>query len=286
VIPALFEYVRASSLDHASALLAADENAKALAGGMSLIPLLRLRLARPTTLVDIGPLRAELSHVRDDGDVIILGALTRHHDVAASAVLRERIPLLAHAAGLVGDPQVRHRGTIGGAVAHGDPAGDLPAVLCTLDATVVAQGPSGRREIAAAAFFRGFLETALEPGELVAELHVPVPPHGHGWAYTKFTRRAQDWATVAVAAVVERSGDAVSSAAVGLANMGATPLRAAAVEAAMSGQGGAAIARAAEHAAEGTSPVSDLAADAAFRRHLARVLTRRTLAEAFDRANP
>ncbi|HEY6379904.1 MAG TPA: xanthine dehydrogenase family protein subunit M [Candidatus Dormibacteraeota bacterium] len=284
MIPAPFEYVRATSLDHASALLTADEDAKALAGGMSLIPLLRLRLARPTTLIDLGPLRGELAYVRDEGAYVAIGALTRHHDLATSATLRTRIPLLAHVASLVGDPQVRHRGTLGGSVAHADPAADLPAVLSTLEAGVVVQDGHARRELDTQSFFQGFLETALRPGELVVEVRIPVPAPGHGWAYTKFNRRAQDWAIVAVAAIVERSGESITRAAVGLANMASTAVRATGVERALAGGDATGIAPAADHATEGTSPVTDLGADAAFRRHLARTLSRRTVHEAYERA--
>jgi carbon-monoxide dehydrogenase medium subunit len=204
--------------------------------------------------------------------------------VATSAVLREDVPLLAHVASLIGDPQVRHRGTIGGAVAHADPAGDVTTVLRTLDATIVVHGRDGRREIGVDELAVSFLETSLRPGELIAEVRIPVPPRKHGWAYTKFRRRAQDWATVAVAAIIERRDGEISRAAVGLVNMGPIPLRAAGVEAALAGADAGSIPRAAELAAEGTSPVSDLSADADFRRHLARVLTRRTVQEAFDRA--
>ncbi len=284
MIPAPFEYRRVSSLDEAAALLGQDDEAKALAGGMSLIPLLRLRMARPSTLVDIGPLRGELAYVRREEEIVAIGSLTRHHDVATSAVLREDVPLLAHVASLIGDPQVRHRGTIGGALAHADPAGDVTTVLRTLEAPLVVHGRDGRREIGVDELAVSFLETSLRPGELIAEVRIPVPPRKHGWAYTKFRRRAQDWATVAVAAIIERRDGEISRAAVGLVNMGPIPLRAAGVEAALAGADPGSIPRAAELAADGTSPVSDLSADADFRRHLARVLTRRTVQEAFDRA--
>ena len=281
MIPAAFDYHRPATLDDAVSLLAArGEEAKLLAGGHSLLPMMRLRLARPSALVDLGGLRRELSYVRDEGEVNAIGAMARHHDVATDPLLRRRLPLLARAAGMVGDPQVRHRGTLAGSLVHADPAADLPAVALTLDAVLVARGPDGEREIAAADFFRGFFESALQPDEVVREVRFAVPNHGHGFEYLKFTRRAQDWAAVGVAALVERDHDGgVSRVAVGLANMGATPQRATAVEQALTGTSGdaSAVAAAAERAADGTSPASDLAASADYRRHLARVLTRRAL---------
>ena len=283
MIPAAFGYRRPSSVDEAVALLASDDEAKLLAGGHSLLPMMRLRLARPTTLIDLGGLRGELSYIRDDGGVAAIGAMTRHHDVATSELLVRHVPLLAHAASMVGDPQVRHRGTIGGSLAHADPAADLPAVALVLDAVMVVTGPSGTREVAGGEFFQGFLETALQAGEMVREIRVPIPQEGHGWGFVKFNRRAQDWATVAVAALLERDGGAVRRAAVGLANMGTTPLRARGVEEALVGRGADGIDAAAQRADEGTSPASDIAASAEYRRHLARVLTARALGEAFAR---
>jgi carbon-monoxide dehydrogenase medium subunit len=281
MIPAEFDYHRPATLDDAvSMLVAQGEDAKLLAGGHSLLPMMRLRLARPTALVDLGGLRSTLSYVRDEGGVIAVGAMTRHHDVATDPLLQRRLPLLARAASLVGDPQVRHRGTLAGSLAHADPAADLPAVALTLDAVLVARGADGEREIAAADFFRGFFESALQLDEIVREVRFPVPNDGHGFEYVKFNRRAQDWATVGVAALVERDGGGtVSRVAVGLTNMGSTPLRATAVEQALAGSSGdaSAVAAAAEHAADGTSPAGDLAASADYRRHLARVLTRRAL---------
>ena len=285
MIPAAFDYRLAAGLEEAVSLLAGNEDAKLLAGGHSLLPLMRLRLARPSLLVDIGGLRRQLSFIRDEDGWIVVGAMTRHHELTTSPVLRHRLPLLAHAAGMVGDPQVRHRGTIGGSLAHADPAGDLPAALVALDGVVVARGPGGQREIPAARLFSGFLETDLRPDEVLVDVRVPTPAMGHGWAYIKFNRRARDWATVAVAAVVERSGEAVSRVAVGLANMGQTPLRARGVEEALTGGGPDAVPDAAERAADGTAPVDDLAASADFRRHLARVLTRRALGEALSRSS-
>lgn len=282
MIPAAFDYEVAESVEHAIELLGSREDAKPLAGGHSLLPLMKLRLARPATLVDISRL-GELAGVRDAGDHLAVGALTRHHDLEGDELVRRHCPLLAYAASLVGDRQVRHRGTIGGSLAHGDPAGDLPTIALTLDARIVARGPGGEREIAAADFFRGLLETALEPEELVVEVRVP-KTGAAGWSYVKFRRRAQDWATVGVAAVVEVSGASIGSARVGLTNMGPTPLRAAAVEAALQGASRDAVAGAAAEADAGTEPPSDPSASAEFRRHLARVLTERALAEALTRA--
>ncbi|MST31311.1 xanthine dehydrogenase family protein subunit M, partial [Acidimicrobiaceae bacterium USS-CC1] len=228
MIPAPFEYQRAGSVDDALRLLEeGGEDAKLLAGGHSLLPLMKLRLAAPTLLVDIGRLR-DLSYVRDGGDSLAIGALTRHRDVETDPLVREHAPILAHVAGQVGDPQVRHRGTIGGSIAHGDPASDLPAAALALGASFKAVGPGGERSIPAADFFRGFLETALQPGEILTEIVVPKAT-GAGWSFQKFNRRAQDWAIVGVAAV--RNG----STGIGLVNMGSTPLRARAVEEALAG---------------------------------------------------
>ena len=268
MIPAPFEYVRAGSAGEAIAALAAHgDDAKLLAGGMSLLPLMKLRLATPAVLVDVGRVR-DLSYVRDAGDHVAVGALTRHRDLEISDVLAAQCAPLRTVAAEVGDNQVRHRGTIGGSVSHGDPASDLPALLLALDATFVVQGPGGERTVAAAAFFRGFLETALEPDELLTEIRVPKSP-GAGFSYQKFQRRAQDWAIVGAMAV--RNDDT----RVALVNMGTTPLRAVAVEEAVAG--GASIAEAAEQAAEGTEPSGDINAAPEYREHLARVLVRRAL---------
>jgi carbon-monoxide dehydrogenase medium subunit len=268
LIPAPFTYKRAWSVDEAVDLVARDgEDAKFLAGGHSLLPLMKLRLAVPQTLVDIGRL-GELSYIRDEGDYVAVGAATTHGELAGSSLLAREVPLLAHAAGQIGDPQVRHCGTIGGSLAHSDPAADLPAVVLTLDATLVARGPSGTREIAAADFFRGLFESALEPAELLTEIRVGKPAAA-GWAFQKFTKRAIDWAIVGVV---------VQGGRVSLVNMGQTPVRAGAVEAALAG--GASPRDAAAHAAEGTSPSDDLNAPRAYREHLARVLVRRALEDA------
>jgi carbon-monoxide dehydrogenase medium subunit len=221
VIPAKFDYVRASSADEAISLLQQHgDDAKLLAGGHSLIPLMRLRLSTPAVLIDLGPAAGDLSYVRDAGDHVGIGALTRHRDIETSDVVP---PLLAHVAGQVGDPQVRHRGTIGGSLAHGDPASDLPAALIALGGTIVVRGSGGEREIGIDDFFTGFLETALGPAEVLTEIRVPKA--SGGWSFQKFNRRAQDWAIVGVA-LQRRNG----GAGVGLVNMGSTPLRARAVE--------------------------------------------------------
>ncbi|QYJ16331.1 Carbon monoxide dehydrogenase medium chain [Rubrobacter xylanophilus DSM 9941] len=283
MIPLKFDYEVAESVDHAVQLLGQHgEEAKLLAGGHSLLPIMKLRLAAPAVLVDIGRL-SDLSYVRDDGDHIAIGALTRHADVEHSDLLREQCGLLAYTASLVGDPQVRHRGTIGGSVAHGDPASDLPSVLLALDADFVVRGSGGERTVAARDFFQDYLQTALAPDEVLTEIRVPKLGPNAGWSYQKFNRRAQDWAVVGVAAVVERQNGSISSARIGLTNMGSTPLRASAVESALSGADASSVAEAAQSAAEGTSPASDVAASDEFRRHLARVLTRRALEEALSR---
>ncbi len=274
MIPALFEYRRAGSLEEAVALLAQyGEEAKLLAGGHSLLPLMKLRLATPRVLIDIGRL-SELSYVRDDGDHVAIGALTRHRDLQTSSVLADTHPVLAHVAGQVGDPQVRHRGTIGGSLAHGDPASDLPAAILALDACIVARGPEGERTIAAAELFRGFLETALRPDEVLTEIRVP--KRFARWSFQKFNRRAQDWAIVGVVAL--SAGEAANGhTSVSLINMGMVPLRATAVEEALAG--GASILEATALASEGLDPPGDLNASTEYRRHLVKVLVRRALEE-------
>ncbi len=277
MIPATFDYEVAESPDHAIALLGEREDAKLLAGGHSLLPAMKLRLARPSLLVDLGRLE-ELSYVREEGEHIAIGALTRHKDVSDAALLREHCPIVSSTAGQVGDPQVRHRGTIGGSLAHGDPASDLPAVILALDAELVVRGSGGDRTIPASEFFRGVFQTAMAPAEMLLEVRVPKLGPSTGWSYTKMSRRAQDWATVAVAAVVERTNGSIGKASIGLTNMGATPLRATEAEKAI--VGGASIEDAAALISEGTEPPSDHAASSEFRRHLAQVLGRRALAEA------
>ncbi|HEX9548384.1 MAG TPA: xanthine dehydrogenase family protein subunit M [Acidimicrobiales bacterium] len=270
MIPAKFDYQRAGSAEEALSLLGQyGDDAKLLAGGHSLLPLMKLRLAAPAVLVDIGRL-SDLSYVREDGDSIAIGALTRHRDLETSPVLAEHVPLLARAASFVGDPQVRHRGTIGGSLSHGDPASDLPAVVLALGGTLVARGPGGVRSVGAGEFFKGFLETALAPDELLTEIRVP-KVGGAGWSFQKFNRRAQDWAIVGVAAVHN------GTTGVALVNMGSTPVRAGAVESALAS--GASAAQAAAHAADGLDPPADLNASPEYRRHLAEVLVRRALVE-------
>lgn len=266
--PASFDYRRASSVSEAVTMLGEDEDAKLLAGGHSLIPLMKLRLAQPSLLVDIGRIGG-LDYIRKEGNEVAIGALVRHRALETSELLAAEVPVLPAVAHQIGDPSVRHMGTIGGSVAHGDGASDLPAALVALEATMVAEGPRGRRSIPATEFFRGFLETALEPDEVLVEVRVPT-----GWqryAYTKFNRRAQDWAIVGVVAL---KGEGTRVAYV---NMGPTPLRARAVEERM-----AQAARpedAAEVADEGTHPSSDINGSAEYRRHLAKVLVRRALVE-------
>jgi len=272
MIPAAFDYQRADSAEQAIALLTEHgDEAKLLAGGHSLLPLMKLRLASPSVLIDVGRL-TDLSYVRDGGDHIAIGALTRHRDLEISDLLQAEVPILAHAAGHVGDPQVRHRGTIGGSIAHADPASDLPAVVLALGGTMVAQGPNGTREIASSDFYQGFLESALEPDELLTEIRVP-KVGGAGWSFQKFNRRAQDWAIVGVA-LVRNNG----SSGVGLVNMGSTPIFAQGVVDAM--VAGASAADAAAHAADDAEPQSDINASVEYRTHLAQVLVRRAITEA------
>jgi aerobic carbon-monoxide dehydrogenase medium subunit len=272
MIPASFEYARAESIDHAIQLLSANEDAKILAGGHSLLPLMKLRLARPSMLVDIGRI-ADLGYIRQDNEVVAIGALARHHDVANSEAIQELCPIVAHTAGEIGDPQVRHMGTIGGSIAHSDPASDLPTVMVALGARFVIRGAGGAsRTVAAGDFFKGLFTSDLAENEVLAEVRVPVTKDA-GWSYIKFHRRAQDWALVGVAAV-----RANGSAHVALTNMGEVPLRAAGVEEALSG--GSDPATAAARADEGTSPPSDSFGSAEYRRELSKVLVRRALEEA------
>ena len=280
MIPAGFDYEVAESVNHALELLRTKEDPKLIAGGHSLLPLMKLRLARPATLVDIG--RLDLRGVRDGGDHLAIGGLTRHHDLNTDPLAREQCPLIAYAAGLVGDPQVRHRGTIGGSLAHGDPASDLPTICLVLDAVIVARGPDGERAIDAAAFFNGFFETALAQDEIITEVRVP-KTGAAGWSYLKFRQRSLDWATVGVAAVVGASNGSIQGARIALTNMGHTPLRASAAEAALAGAPRDAVSQAAQSADEGTDPPADTWASADFRRHLARVLTGRAVEEALSR---
>jgi aerobic carbon-monoxide dehydrogenase medium subunit len=274
MIPAAFEYSRAESVDDAIEQLGSSEDAKLLAGGHSLLPLMKLRLARPALLVDIGRI-GDLSYIRQDGDAVAIGALSRHHDVATNETLQELCPIIAHTASGIGDPQVRHMGTIGGSVAHADPASDLPSVLVAIGADFVVRGPGGAaRTVAAGDFFKGLFTPDLAPNEVLTEIRVPVTA-GRGWSYIKFHRRAQDWALVGVAAIRQNG-----SAAVALTNMGETPLRAAGVEEALAG--GADPATASRRADEGTSPPADVFGSAEYRRELVKVLVRRALEEAMS----
>jgi carbon-monoxide dehydrogenase medium subunit len=272
VIPAAFDYVRAGSAEEAIALIGEHgDEAKFLAGGHSLLPLMKLRLAQPSVLVDIGRV-SDLSYIRDAGDHVAIGALTRHMDVENSDLLRQHVPLLSHATSHVGDPQVRHRGTIGGSIAHADPASDLPATTLALGATYVAQGPNGTREIAAADFYEGFLTSTLAADEMLTEIRVP-KMNGAGWSFQKFNRRAQDWAIVGVAAW-RRNGDS----GVALVNMASVPVLASSVSAALAS--GASIEDAAAQAGAEADPQADLNASVEYRQHLAKVLVRRALTEA------
>lgn len=272
MIPAPFDYKRASSAAEAIALVGEHgDDAKFLAGGHSLLPLMKLRLAQPAVLIDIARI-TDLSYIRDEGSYIAIGALTRHMDVEKSPIVLQHLPLLANAASHVGDPQVRHRGTIGGSIAHADSASDLPATTLALGATYIAQGPNGSREIPAAEFYKGFLESALAPDEMLTEIRVP-KMNGATWGFQKFNRRAQDWAIVGVAAWKRGTESGVA-----LVNMGSVPVLATSVSKAIAS--GASISEAAELAAAEAEPQSDLNASAEYRVHLAKVLVRRALESA------
>ncbi|MFJ2724376.1 FAD binding domain-containing protein [Streptomyces collinus] len=277
MIPPTFDYTRPASVDEALRALAdAGDDAKVLAGGQSLLPLLRLRLAFPELVVDVGRI-PELRGVREDGDTLVIGAMTTHHEVVHDPLVRRHAGLLAQATATVADPAVRHRGTLGGSLAHADPAGDLPAVALALDAELVVAGPGGRRTVPAREFFVDYLQSALAPDELLVEVRVP-KREGWGFHYEKFHPVAQSWAIVGVAALVRRGDGRIAEARIGLTNMGSTPLRATAAEEALSGADGpGAVARAAEAAAEGARPAQDLAASPEYREHLARVLTKRAV---------
>jgi carbon-monoxide dehydrogenase medium subunit len=282
MIPAQFAYARPESVEEAvSALDSAGEDAKVISGGQSLLPLLRLRLAYPELLVDVGRL-GELRGVSEEGDALRIGALTTHYDVIRNPLVRAHCGLLAEAAETVADPAVRHRGTLGGSLAHGDPAGDLPAVILALGATLTARGPAGERQIDAADFFSDYLTTSLEPNEILTGIRVPKLGPGWGYRYEKFHRSAQAWAIVGVAAVARRDDGHIAEARIGLTNMGPVPVRASATEAAVAGAAvePGALRAAAAHADEESSPPSDLHGAADYRRHLARVLTARALAAA------
>lgn len=278
MIPSAFDYAAPATVAEAlDVLAAAGDDAKLLAGGQSLIPVMKLRLADPAMVIDLGRI-GELSGVRDDGDALLIGAMTTHHQIATDPLVAAHVPLLAKAAATVADPQVRHRGTFGGALVHADPAGDLPAPVLAADATFILAGPNGERRVAAVDFFQGYFTTAVDDGEILT--HVRVPKYtGWGAHYEKFTRVAQQWSIVSVAAMVRVEGGTIAEARIGLTNVASTPLRATAVEQALAGAPltREAIADASAHAAEGTDPASDLNGDAAYRRHLAEVLTKRAV---------
>ncbi|PXY27591.1 FAD binding domain-containing protein [Prauserella muralis] len=278
MIPAPFDYVAPSTVDDAvRALAEAGEDAKIIAGGQSLLPVLRMRLAAPTSLIDLNRI-PELRGVRDDGDALVIGSMTTHYDVQRDPLIAEHAALLAKATDTVADPQVRHRGTFGGSIAHADPAGDLLAPALALDTEMVVAGPDGRRTVPAADFFEDFFTTALRPDEILVEVRVPKHTGWHAH-YEKFNRVAQAWSMVAVAATVRTDGGTIAEARVGLTNMSSVPVRARAVEEALVGRPATAesIRAAAEHAAEGTNPTVDGNADVEYRQHLARVLTGRAI---------
>jgi carbon-monoxide dehydrogenase medium subunit len=282
MIPAAFAYARPATIEEAlQAVADGGEDVKIMAGGQSLIPVMRLRLAAPETVVDLGRVGA-LRGVRDEGDAIVIGAMTTHSDVVSDPLVAQHARLIAEATETVADRQVRHRGTFGGALAHADPAGDLPAVALALDAEFVIAGSAGRRSVPAADFFVDYLTTALEERELLVEIRIPKLVGDWGTRYEKFTRVAQAWSVVAVAAAVRREGGRIAEARIGLTNMGPVPIRARGVEEALAGVEATpeAIAAAANRAAEGTSPSSDLNAQADYRQHLVTVLTRRAVTAA------
>lgn len=279
MIPAPFAYHAPTSVEEALDLLAqAGDEAKLLAGGQSLIPVLRLRLAAPEVVIDLGRIDA-LRGISEDGDALVIGAMTPHAEVAASPLVRRHAAVVAEAAQTVADPQVRHRGTFGGALAHADPAGDLPAPVLALDGEFVLAGQGGStRTVAASDFFEGLFTTTMGDDEILTQVRIPQHT-GWGGHYEKFTRVAQQWSIVAVAAAVRAEGGTISEARVALTNMGSTPIRAYAVEQALQGQqaGAEAVSAACATAAQGTDPPTDLNGDAAYRRHLAGVLTRRAV---------
>jgi carbon-monoxide dehydrogenase medium subunit len=282
MIPAKFDYVRPGSVDEAVRALAdGGDDAKIIAGGQSLLPLLRLRLAYPELLVDLARLD-ELRGVTDAGDSLLIGARTTLYQLVHDPLVTGHCGLLAQATSTVADPAVRHRGTLGGALAHADPAGDLPAVALALEATMIARGPGGEREVPAADFFVDYLTTSLEPDEILTGVRVPKLGAGWGYRYEKFHRTAQSWATVGAAALVRRSNGSVAEARIGLTNMGPVPVRARAAEGAAAGVDASrdALRAAAARADEGTDPPGDLHGAPDYRRHLARVLTGRALAAA------
>lgn len=282
MIPLKFDYEVAESAEHAIQLLGEHgDEAKLMAGGHSLLPMMKLRLAAPALIVDISRI-TDLNYIREDGDKIAIGAMTRHTDAEHSELLQSECGLVAYTAAQVGDPQVRHRGTIGGSLVHGDSASDLPTTMLALDAEFTIVGPNGERTVRADSFFKDYFETDMSPDEVMTEIRVP-KLNGAGWSYQKFNRRAQDWAVVGVAATVGQSNGSLGDVKIGLTNMGNVPLRATAAEQALSGASRDSIAEGANAASEGTSPAGDIAASTEFRQHLARVLTKRAIEEALSR---
>lgn len=277
MIPAPFDYHAPTTLEEALQLLGASEDAKVLAGGQSLLPVLKLRLAAPEVVIDLGRIDT-LRGIREDGDAIVIGAMTPHYVVAADPLVAQHAALLAKATHEVADPQVRHRGTLGGAIAHADPAGDLLAPALALEAELVIAGPGGTRTVAAADFFQGLFTTAIGEDEILTEVRIPKHT-GWGAHYEKFTRVAQQWSIVAVAVTLRTEDGTIAEARVALTNMGSVPIRATAVEQALHGVAvdAAAVAAAVAGIAEGTKPPSDLNGDADYRSHLATVLARRAV---------
>lgn len=284
MIPAAFDYAVPSSIPETISLLREHgDEAKILAGGHSLLPLMKLRLAAPGILIDLDRI-PDLAYIRDEGDHVAIGPMTTHYTVESSDLLRQRLPLLSTAASTVGDMQVRNRGTIGGSLAHADPASDLPTVVTALHGEIVARGPSGERTIAARDFFQDIWTSALEPDEVVTEVRIPYGTGSRSYAYEKFRQRASDWAIVGVAVSLDRQNGTIDRASVVLTNVGTTPVTATAVERALAGQAANAetIQRAAELASNGLEPSPELKASPDYKRHLARVLTRRALAKALE----
>src|SRR5688500_15649244 len=284
--PSQFAYQRAESIDEAIALLQKHgEGAKLIAGGHSLLPIMKLRLAEPELLIDIGRI-AQLGGVRRDDGEIAIGALVTHHHIATDAQIRSTVPLLADAAARVGDRQVRNRGTIGGALAHADAAADYPAAILALDATIVARGPRGEREIPAREFFLDFLTTALQPDEVLTEVRVSAPPEGHGWSYQKLANQASGYAIVGVGVIVVDDGGVCADVRIGVTGTAAVPWRAEATETALRGQQleDGTVAAAAELVDGGIDALDDLHGSAEYRRRVTRGLTRRAILEAAGRA--
>lgn len=278
MIPAAFDYATPTSLDEAVSLLRQHgDDAKILAGGHSLLPLMKLRLAAPALLIDLAQIPG-LSYIRDQGDHVAIGAMTTYFDLEDSELLQRRIPLLVEATGMIGDPQVRNRGTLGGAMAHADPAGDMPVVVSALGGSVIAHGPNGDRTIDVADFFQDIFTSALEPEEIITEVRVRAHDNP-AQNYQKFRRRMIDWAIVGCAVNVVRSNGSIRSASIALTNVGPTPMRAPAAEQALQGQQANAdtVRQAAELAGQGLEPSADLNASTAYKKHLVKVMTKRAL---------